>query len=211
MLDLPLFDIHVHLPGTDFLYHDHWERAFLATYGAVKLAIWHRRQTEARTSFLDEHGFPRPAKVQPEPEQAAELYEREAREHHLKGICIISGGGNERLAKAISGHSHLYGFAHHDPFSANAAEELETTIVKYSFRGYKILATALVRTLRDTALHPIWEICEQYELPVIIHFGPLSAGNGIATTINADPLILHDIAKGYPNVPFIIPHWGGGT
>ncbi|HOH13063.1 MAG TPA: amidohydrolase family protein [Thermotogota bacterium] len=44
----------------------------------------------------------------------------------------------------------------------------------------------------------------------MIHFGILGSAGGIAAHPNINPLILHDVAKAFPRIPFIIPHFGCG-
>ncbi|HID29827.1 MAG TPA: amidohydrolase, partial [Desulfobacterales bacterium] len=49
-----------------------------------------------------------------------------------------------------------------------------------------------------------------YGIPVLIHFGILGDGGGIAWHQNINPLRLHDVAKAFPGVNFVIPHFGCG-
>jgi predicted TIM-barrel fold metal-dependent hydrolase len=43
-------------------------------------------------------------------------------------------------------------------------------------------------------------MAEKYQLPVLIHFGILNGGGGIGNAINMNPLVIHDIAKGFPDI-----------
>lgn len=74
----------------------------------------------------------------------------------------------------------------------------------------KILGPALDGALNDDVLKDLWEVCEKHTCPVLIHFGILGAAGGIASHVNISPMILHDVAKAYPSVPFIVPHFGCG-
>jgi predicted TIM-barrel fold metal-dependent hydrolase len=102
------------------------------------------------------------------------------------------------------------GFAHHEPYSANAPEELTRAIEVLGLRGYKILAPTVPFRLDDPKLDPLWSVAEKYHLPVLIHFGIEGGGGGIGNAVNMDPLVIHDIAKGFPDISFIIPHFGCG-
>ena len=51
---------------------------------------------------------------------------------------------------------------------------------------------------------------EELEIPVLIHFGPLGGVGGIADHPNINPLKIHDVAKAFPTIPIIIPHFGCG-
>ena len=49
----------------------------------------------------------------------------------------------------------------------------------------------------------MWEVAEELGIPVLIHFGILDGGGGTAAHVNIDPLILHPVAKAFPEVPFV--------
>ncbi len=77
-------------------------------------------------------------------------------------------------------------------------------------RGFKVLAPALNGPIDDESLHPVWRVAEELALPVLIHFGTLDGGGGTAAHVNIDPLMLHPVAKAYPEVAFVVPHFGCG-
>ncbi len=209
VFSLSIFDFHAHLPGPLPQYSWGWESWFVRRYGTEKLSFHKEQRKQEYLHFLKQRGFPSPDESQPAPDEAAGLYARAVENYGLSGICFLTGGGNETLARAIEPYSKLYGFAHHDPFQEGSASELEHAITHLKLRGYKLLATALRRPLTSRKLANLWEICELYEIPVVIHFGPLGGG-GIAYGPNVNPCVLHDIAKAYPKVPFVVPHFGVG-
>ncbi|MCX7027686.1 MAG: amidohydrolase family protein, partial [Spirochaetes bacterium] len=47
-------------------------------------------------------------------------------------------------------------------------------------------------------------------IPVLIHFGIMGAAGGIASHVNMSPMAIHDAAKRFPRLPFIVPHFGTG-
>ena len=47
------------------------------------------------------------------------------------------------------------------------------------------------------------------KIPVLIHFGPLRY-EGIVAGPNINPLVLQDVARAFPDVPFVVPHFGCG-
>ncbi|MGQ9699949.1 MAG: amidohydrolase family protein [Candidatus Bipolaricaulaceae bacterium] len=209
-LPFPLFDFHAHLPGELPRYRWGWEAWFEAEHGEDKLRLLNARSEQALRSFLERRGFPIPNRIQPPPREAAARYAEAVGRYGLAGICFVTGGGNDVLAEAIRGHPKLYGFAHHDPFEQDAPLELTRALEHLGLRGYKILATALRRPLTSPELRPLWEVCEAHGVPVVVHFGPLGAGGGIVNGPNVNPLSLHDIAKGFPKVSFVVPHFGVG-
>ncbi|NOG51413.1 MAG: amidohydrolase [Chloroflexi bacterium] len=48
----------------------------------------------------------------------------------------------------------------------------------------------------------------EYNIPVLVHFGIQGGGGGIAWHENINPLKLHNVAKDFPDVTFVVPHFG---
>ena len=126
-------------------------------------------------------------------------------------IIWVTGGGNERLSKICSLYPDRFiGYAHHNLFAEDAAELLEKAVREQGLKGYKILSPVLDKPITDRQAYPVWEVCEKYDIPVLIHFGIMGAGGGIAYNENINPQILEPVAKEFPGVKFIIPHFGCG-
>ncbi|HPH10514.1 MAG TPA: amidohydrolase family protein [Thermotogota bacterium] len=141
----------------------------------------------------------------------ADLWEQECEKHGLEKIVFTTAGGNEhaiRLAQRCP--ERFVAYAHHDPGLPNAAQTLEEAITKGGLRGYKILGPAIATPLNSRALYPVWEVAQARGIPVLIHFGILGSAGGIASHPNINPLIIHDVAKAFPRIPFIVPHFGCG-
>jgi predicted TIM-barrel fold metal-dependent hydrolase len=78
-------------------------------------------------------------------------------------------------------------------------------------KGYKIIASAQTRPIDDKSTYPFWEAVEKLELPVVIHFGVLGGGGSMPSDQkNMNPLTLWEIAKMFPKINFIVPHFGAG-
>ncbi|MDA8211710.1 MAG: amidohydrolase family protein [Clostridia bacterium] len=208
----PLIDFHAHFPvaGDDILgkvNQDYQER-----YGPEKLSRLKAYSLEMNRLWRKAWCFPEPEPVlEPAWEETARRWSRELAEYGIEKIVFVTGGGNQnlyRITKVDPGR--FLGFAHHDPFMPGAADELKRSVREYGFRGYKILAPTLSGPLSDPALTRLWEVAEELGVPVIIHFGVLGGGGGIGWHENISPLALHNVAKGYPGIPFVIPHFGCG-
>jgi hypothetical protein len=144
-------------------------------------------------------------------EQAAERWHREAQEKGVERIVFVSGGGNEHLSGLLAPYPDRFiGFAHHHPFAPGAAAALEEAVTRLGLKGYKLLAPAIDRPLGDRSLYDLWEVCRRYRLPVLIHFGILGGAGGVADAPNINPLALHQVAKDFPDVSFVLPHFGAG-
>jgi predicted TIM-barrel fold metal-dependent hydrolase len=128
----------------------------------------------------------------------------------VQKVNFVMGGGNENLAKIVSYYPDRFtGFAHHDVFGKEAAEELERAVVDLGLRGFKVIASSQTRPIDEQTLYPIWEVADRLEIPVMIHFGVLGGGGGPARNLrNMDPLTLWDVASSFPTLNFVIPHFG---
>jgi predicted TIM-barrel fold metal-dependent hydrolase len=130
--------------------------------------------------------------------------------HGLARVVFVTGGGNDRLAAAVRRHPDKFvGFAHHDPFDPNAPMELERGVTTLGLRGLKLIAPVHADRIDDPRLYPLWETAERLRVPVLIHFGPLRY-EGVVAGPNINPLILQDVARAFPDIPFIVPHFGCG-
>ncbi len=210
MLPIPVFDFHAHLPYRGRELWGGWGRRFAERFGEAKLALWNEKNHRAQRAWWARYRFPEPENPQPDPPEAARRYAEAVEREGLLGLVFVTGGGNARLAEAVRPYPRLHGFAHHDPFGEDAPERLETAVRELGLVGYKVFAPAHLRPLDDPALDPLWATAEALGVPVLVHFGPLGGGGGVAAGPNINPLVLHDVAKGFPRLKFVVPHFGCG-
>jgi uncharacterized protein len=204
---IPVLDCHAHFPVRGG--QDPAREAYIARHGQAK---WDRVMgwlSEDQRGWRRAWGFPDPEPAGSDDEMA-ERWAAEVDRHHLIRIVFVTGGGNDRLAKIVAGQADKFvGFAHHDPFHPGAAAELERAVTTLGLRGYKLIAPLLSDSIADDRLWPVWESAERLGIPVLIHFGPLRY-QGIVAHPNMSPLTLQDVARAFPGIPFIIPHFGCG-
>ena len=130
---------------------------------------------------------------------------------HLKKIVSVTAGGNDFAAELMQKDpGHFIAYAHHDPLLSDAPERLENALGPLGLKGYKLLGPRIEVPLNDKRFYPLWEIAQSKEVPLLIHFGILGGAGGIANHININPLVIHDVAKDFPGLPIIIPHFGCG-
>jgi predicted TIM-barrel fold metal-dependent hydrolase len=205
-----VLDFHAHFPvrrapGED----DPVRAAYVGRFGEARWDAIQRHLAADQAAWRRRWGFPAP-EPPGDDEAMAARWAQEIERHALAGVVFLTGGGNDRLAKIVRARPHqMIGFAHHDPFSPDAPAELERAVTTLGLRGYKIVAPLLPQRLDDERLHPLWETAERLKIPVLIHFGPLRY-EGIVAGPNISPLALQDVARGFPGVPFIVPHFGCG-
>lgn len=207
---IPVIDFHCHFPVADDMMA--WsDEDYIRKHGREKFAKlradWRRYQEEWWAAY----SFAPPEEDEPSPQVQAERWSDEVERAQLERVVFVTGGGNETLASVVAANpSRFSGFAHHDPFGPDAAGELRRAVVELGLSGFKVLAPALRGAIDDEALHPVWQVADELGIPVLVHFGQLDGGGGIAQHQNIDPLKLHDVAKAFPDLQFVVPHFGCG-
>jgi len=180
-------------------------------YGEEKWRILQEKNAVQKDRWRMAWRFPRPLPADEDVRVTAQKWLDEMDAHGVSHMVFVTGGGNEVLSEIVKiAPERFIGYAHHDPALPDAAELLTRAVTEQGLRGYKILGPATSVALDDKALEPVWEVAERHELPVLIHFGILGGAGGVARHVNMSPMILHDVAKAHPSVPFIVPHFGCG-
>lgn len=210
--DIEIIDFHSHFPTN---------RPWFAGMGKSPQEDYVERRGERRAAIAREQaaaysqdwrlawGFEPPESNPPDDDVQAERWAKEIERYGLRAVGFVTGGGNDHLAGIVARYPDKFvGFAHHHPFSDNAADELKRAVTDLGLRGYKLLAPMLDRPIEDTEAYPVWEMCAELDIPVLIHFGIQGGGGGIAWHENINPLKLHNVAKDFPDVNFVIPHFG---
>jgi len=208
--DLRVIDFHAHFPTNRrwFGRTDRWAQA-AAKIGERRAALLREQAKAYNEEWRLAWDFPAPETEKHTDEEQAERWAAEVDRYGLDKVVFVTGGGNDNLARIVKMYPDKFvGFAHHDPFEENAAQELERAVTELGMRGYKLLAPALDRPVDDETAFPVWEVAAKYEIPVLIHFGILGGGGGVAWHPNINPLTLHDVAKAFPDVNFVVPHLG---
>jgi predicted TIM-barrel fold metal-dependent hydrolase len=203
----PVIDFHCHFPVPDQS-PPQAEETYRLQHGDGKLAELKRNWRWYQEQWWDAYSFPHPEIPEPAADIQAGRWSAEIEAGQLEAVAFMTGGGNEVLAQAIRDYPRMYGFAHHDPFAPDAADELRRAVTEGGLRGYKVIAPALAGPIDDESLWPVWQAAEDLGIPVLVHFGTLDGGGGTAAHLNISPLRLHDVARGFPYVTFVIPHFG---
>ncbi len=124
----------------------------------------------------------------------------------------------EFLTAAIQAYPHrLIGYVMIDPTQSDARDQ-----TRYSFHILGMKGVTLFPALHhfhasDETVYPIYEEAAAVEAPVFVHFGllkiPIFQKLGIPDNVDlsfSDPLDLKKPAGDFPDVNFIIPHFGCG-
>jgi len=199
-----VIDFHTHFPCAGSWFPDY---RVLSELGGHK----HAGEIQLSELWRKAYNFPPERVVIEDDAEASDKWYADVVDKQIDQVVFVSGGGNERLAAIVSRHPDRFiGFAHHHPFATDAPQKLDEAVTRLGLRGYKILGTAISRPLSDKALYPLWEVCQAHDIPVLIHFGILGAAGGLSCGANINPLSIHGAAKAFPEVRFVVPHFGAG-
>ena len=210
---LKVIDFHAHFPTTNWTkWATSWKQRLAGRYGEENAQILVEQSARDREEMRELWGFAPPeSETRSDEEQAA----RWVADLDMKGVervNFVTGGGNDNLAKIVSLYPDKFsGFAHHSISSEDAPVELERAISNLGLKGYKVIASSQMKPIGDKSFYPVWEMAEKLGVPVIIHFGVLGGGGGPALDLrNMNPLGLWEVAKMFPRIPFVVPHFGAG-
>ena len=209
---LEVIDFHLHFPTRSGIgiegAPDHRQR-YIERIGPRRAAVARELAMQYNRQWRATWGFDPPERGDFSDEEQADRWAAEVERYGLRAVGFVTGGGNRNLAKIIARHPDKFiGFAHNYLFAEGAAAELKRAVEEDGMKAYKLLAPALDRAIEDEAGYPVWDMCAQLDIPVLVHFGILGSGGGLAWHENINPLKLHNVAKDFPDVTFVVPHFG---
>ena len=158
------------------------------------------------------------------PGDAAALADRwvaELDRHQVSRAALIASvpGDAASVAAAVSRHRQRFvGFFMVDPTQAGAADAAAAALHDLGLRAICLFPAMHRYSMHDDRARRIVEIAAAVPgTAVFVHCGVLSVGVrkklGLPSPFDirfGNPLDLHAIALGYPQVPIIIPHFGAG-
>ncbi|WP_078544905.1 amidohydrolase family protein [Litchfieldia alkalitelluris] len=199
--DFKVIDIHGHLPGKK-------------GSGFIKRTeIGDQYNTERSKRMMLSWDFPHPSEETDE-KKAIPIMDRWVQELDRYGIerfVFLTAEDNDDLAKKIKEYpGRFIGFAHHPIENRDALQELKRATEELGLKGYKMFGPLVNRKLHDDSLMPVWEYLAEKQIPVLIHFGLLGRAGGIVEHQNMSPLSIFQVAREFPELPIIIPHFGAG-
>lgn len=150
------------------------------------------------------------AKTDAEVDANLERWAAEVERYGLHRVVFVSAHDNDRLAGLVARHPDKFiGFAHH-ALAPGADVELRRAVDELGLRGYKLLGPRTDHPFEAPELRGVWEFLAERRLPALIHFGFLGRGGGIVQHPRMSPLSLFEVARAFPEIPFLIPHFGAG-
>jgi len=115
-------------------------------------------------------------------------------------IAVYNHLGNRYIVNAVRKFpKRLFGFATVNPWFGKKAEKELKISLQSGLKGLKLNPFLQGFILNDEIVHPLIELCEEFEVPVYFHTG---------TPVSAMPFQLAYLAREFPNVQFIMGHMG---
>ena len=199
---LNVIDIHAHFPVENTLGLEP------ASKERHKMLVDYGQSRSARMQSEWSMAVPEPvAKTDAEVEAFAKRWAEEVKRYGLRSVNFVTGGGNDKLAHVVAQHPKFSGFAHH-PLRPGACEKLKHAVDALGLKGYKLIGPLTEYDFEHPELRSTWEFCAERRLPVLIHFGWLGRGGGVVQHPRINPLSLFETARDFPEIPFVIPHFG---
>jgi uncharacterized protein len=155
------------------------------------------------------------------PEALAERWigELDANGVHRAALMASMPGDEASVAAAIARDpDRLVGFFMLDPSATDAADRTRRAITELGLRGVCLFPAMNHVPLTDSRVQAVVEIAAAHPgTAVFVHCGVLSVGVrrrlGLPSKFDlrlGDPLGVARLALAYPDLPFIIPHFGAG-
>jgi predicted TIM-barrel fold metal-dependent hydrolase len=106
------------------------------------------------------------------------------------------------------GGKRFFGFTTVDPLDTEAVNQLEGRMQKAGFCGLKLFPALQRFKACDAKAYPLYELAEQRGWPIIFHMGLTLAY--FADIRYTNPLNLQPVARDFPRLNIIVPHFGTG-
>lgn len=115
-------------------------------------------------------------------------------------IAVRNSEGNDDVLRAVRAQpDRLWGLAAVNPwFGDRGVEELERSL-DAGLIGLKLNSHLQGFILSDPIVHPLVEVCREYNAPLYAHTG---------TPITAEPFQLAELARTFPDVRMVMGHMG---
>ncbi len=156
----------------------------------------------------------------PEPTALAERWIKEMDRHGVDRMVIIASvpGDEESVAEAAgTSPKRFIPYFMLDPFVGDAAERTRRAFEELGMKGLCLFPAMHHFHVWEAELNPIFERVAEAGGVVFVHCGVLKVGVrdklGLPSPFDlryANPVDLSGLARRYPGVPFIVPHFGGG-
>lgn len=160
---------------------------------------------------LKKRRFGRRNDVLPEmsPEQTACWYAERLKAAGVAKALVVSVMPDNQWTRdfLVAAKGHVHGLCNVDPRDPGSPALLEREMAA-GFRGVKLLPVNRCFHLSDPLCRPFFEKASELKANIIVHYG-VSVDPG-ADLRFADPLDLSPVARDFPDITFVVAHFGAG-
>jgi predicted TIM-barrel fold metal-dependent hydrolase len=198
------------LPGDVIDAHTH-----LFTVGLFE-EVLSKQPPEAMKRFrqgLKDRKWGRPGREQilPDltPEETARFYVDRLRAAGVSRAVVMSVMPDSQWTRdfIVAARGHVHALCNVDPRDPGAPELLEREMAA-GFKGVKLLPVNRCYRVSDPECRPFFEKANELKAAICIHYGVTVDPTGDLRY--ADPIDLSPVARDFPDVPFVIAHFGAG-
>ncbi len=126
-----------------------------------------------------------------------------------KAFFIAMDQEQEELTTFLDAkQGRFFGFATLDPSMPEAPALLKKRVTEDGYRGLKLYPVSGHFLPSERSIYPVYEEAKSLGIPVMFHFGILLSYE--ADLRFAHPEQLHPVARDFPDIDFIIAHFGAG-
>ncbi|MGI9075335.1 MAG: amidohydrolase family protein [Bryobacteraceae bacterium] len=198
--DLPVNDAHVHF----------FSHKFYSTLARQKKL----ENAEALGPLLSWEIAP------PDPATLAKSWITDLDRHGVNRACLIASmhGDEESVSTAVAAYPDRFlGFFMLDPLQPDALERVRSAAEDPHLHCMCLFPAMHTYSVADRRLVPLLEIASDHHLAVFVHCGAIRVGVrkklGLPSQFDmrfSNPLDLHPVALHFPQIRFIVPHFGAG-
>jgi predicted TIM-barrel fold metal-dependent hydrolase len=199
--EIPVSDAHVHF----------FSSTFLSALAAQSPSL--PKETANIASLL---GWSKPRS----PEELASDWVAELDRHGVSRAALIASlpGDEASVETAVRAFpDRFYGYFMVNPVSPGAVSRMRAGLEGGHLRGICLFPAMHRFSVADESVDPILQAASSSRAVVFVHCGVLSVGFrkklGLPSPFDlrfSNPLDVHPVALRYPNVRFVIPHFGAG-
>jgi predicted TIM-barrel fold metal-dependent hydrolase len=140
-------------------------------------------------------------------QKTAELWKAEFKKYNIsKGVFLTYEPHNEDLLSFVRDNQFI-GFTSVDPTDEEAPAMVEEDI-RAGLKGLKLYPVNRGFSVSDERCYPVYEAAQTLGIPITLHFG-VSIGY-FSDLRYGNPIDLHPVARDFPDVTFILAHFGCG-
>ncbi|MDZ4063244.1 MAG: amidohydrolase family protein, partial [Coriobacteriia bacterium] len=143
------------------------------------------------------------------PEEAAAFYVERLQAADVSKALVVSVMPDNQYTRdfIVAAGGHVHALCNVDPFDPGTPGLLEREMAA-GFRGVKLLPVNRCYRLSDPGCRPFLEKAAELGAHMIIHYGVTVDPSGDLRY--ADPIDLSPVARDYPEITFVIAHFGAG-